>query len=133
MTNKSKKILSEISAGELLDKISILEIKLSKVKNKDDLEIINKEHKLLKEVENLNIEKSDKVKKLFDEIKDVNISLWNIEDKIRICEKDKDFKDLFIKLAREVYFKNDERAKIKKEINEVLDSNFKEIKQYVKY
>ncbi len=133
MTNKSKKILSEISAGELLDKISILEIKLSKVKNKDDLEIINKEHKLLKEVENLNIEKSDKVKKLFDEIKDVNISLWNIEDKIRICEKNKSFENEFIELSRGVYKNNDKRAKIKSEINKLLGSNIREIKQYSEY
>ena len=98
MTNKSKKILSEISAGELLDKISILEIKLSKVKNEADLKEINKEYKLLKEVENLNINHTGEIKKLFNEIKEVNITLWNIEDKIRICEKNKLFEKDFVEL-----------------------------------
>ena len=84
-------------------------------------------------MENLNIEKSDKVKKLFDEIKDVNISLWNIEDKIRICEKNKSFENEFIELSRGVYKNNDKRAKIKSEINKLLGSNIREIKQYSEY
>tara|TARA_Y100000590_G_scaffold221577_1_gene250772 strand:- start:18 stop:467 length:450 start_codon:yes stop_codon:yes gene_type:complete len=133
MTNKSKKILSEISAGELLDKISILEIKLDKIKNKNSQEEINKEYKLLKEAQNSKIEMNEKTQKLFKEIKEVNLKLWNIEDKIRICEKNKDFGKDFIELARAVYLTNDARAKIKSQINELLGSNIKEVKQYVDY
>ena len=91
MTNKSKKILSEISAGELLDKISILEIKVEKIKNKSDLEEINKEYKILKESQKLAIYSTDKIKKLFQEIKEINQKLWEIEDEIRNCEKKKGF------------------------------------------
>ena len=133
MNNKSKKILSEISAGELLDKISILEIKLEKVKGKTNQEEINKEYKILKEVKNSNIEVTEKLKILSTKIKEVNLNLWNIEDKLRICEKNKDFGQNFIKLARDVYFNNDKRSKIKSKINEVSGSNIKEIKQYVDY
>ena len=133
MTNKSKKILSEISAGELLDKISILEIKLEKIKDKASLEEINKEYKILKETQNLNIEITEKTKHLFNDIKNVNQNLWYIEDKLRICEKNKDFGKTFIQLARDVYFNNDKRAKIKFEINKLLGSSIIEIKQYVKY
>ena len=133
MTNKSKKILSEISAGELLDKISILEIKLDKIKNKNSQEEIKKEYKLLKEAQNLNIEMKEKIQQLFIELKEVNISLWNVEDKLRICEKNKDFGQNFIKLARDVYLNNDKRSRIKSKINEISGSNTKEIKQYVDY
>ena len=133
MTNKSKKILSEISAGELLDKISILEIKLEKVEGKTNQEEINKEYKILKEVQSSSIEVTEKLKILFQEIKEVNLNLWNVEDKLRICEKNKDFGQNFIKLARDVYLNNDKRSKIKSKINEVLGSNIKEIKQYVDY
>jgi len=133
MNIKSKKILSEISAGELLDKISILEIKLEKVKGKTNQEEINKEYKILKEVQNSNIELIEEMKILFKEIKVINLNLWNIEDKLRICEKNKDFGQNFIKLARDVYFNNDKRSKIKSKINEVSGSNIKEIKQYVDY
>ena len=130
---KSKKILSEISAGELLDKISILEIKLEKVKGKTNQEEINKEYKILKEVQNSSIKVSEKLKVLFKEIKEVNLNLWNVEDKLRICEKNKDFGQNFIKLARDVYLNNDKRSRIKSKINEVSGSNIKEIKQYVDY
>tara|TARA_B100001750_G_C14924011_1_gene310743 strand:- start:69 stop:470 length:402 start_codon:yes stop_codon:yes gene_type:complete len=133
MDNKSKKIVTQISAGELLDKISILEIKLDKIKNKASLEEINKEYKLLKEVENSNIEVTEEIKKLYEEIRKVNLALWDIEDKIRICEKDKDFGKKFIELARAVYSTNDKRSEIKSKINETLGSNIKEIKQYVDY
>ena len=133
MTNKSKKILSEISAGDLLDKISILEIKLEKIKDKASQEEINKEYKILKEVQNSNVEITEKLKTPLKEIKEVNLNLWNIEDKLRICEKNKDFGQSFIKLAREVYLNNDKRSKIKSKINEVSGSNIKEIKQYVDY
>ena len=91
MNNKSKKILSEISAGELFDKISILEIKLEKIEDKSDLDEINKEYKILKNVQKLNFKSTDNINKLFDEIKKVNLNLWNIEDKIRVCEKKKRF------------------------------------------
>ena len=133
MVIKSKKILSEISAGELLDKISILEIKREKIKDKTDLEEINKEYKILKEVQNSSIEVTEKLKTLFKKIKEVNQNLWNIEDKLRFCEKNKDFGKNFIELARGVYFNNDKRAKLKNEINEILKSNIREIKQFVDY
>ena len=133
MVIKSKKILSEISAGEVLDKISILEIKLEKIKDKASLEEINKEYKILKEVQNSSLEMTDKLKTLFKEIKEINLNLWNIEDKLRICEKNKDFGQTFIELARSVYFNNDKRSKIKSEINKILESNIREIKQYANY
>ena len=133
MANKSKKILSEISAGELLDKISILEIKLDKIQNKTSQDEITKEYKLLKDAKNSNIEEDEKTTKLFKELKETNLTLWDIEDKIRICEKNKDFGDKFIELARAVYSTNDKRSKIKSKINETLGSNIKEIKQYVDY
>ena len=133
MTNKSKKILSEISAGELLDKISILEIKLDKIKNKNSREEINKEYNLLEDAKNSNIDVTETVQQLFNEIKEVNLNLWNIEDNIRICEKNKDFGKKFIDLARSVYLTNDKRSKIKAKINETLGSNIIEIKQYADY
>ena len=133
MTNKSKKILSEISAGELLDKMSILEIKLDKIKNNNDLKEINKEYKLLKEAQDSNIKITEKIKKLFKEIREVNLILWNIENGIRTCEKNKDFGKKFTELSRAVYLNNDKRAKIKSEINEILGSNIREIKQYSDY
>ena len=133
MVIKSKKILSEISAGELLDKISILEIKLEKVKDKTNLEEINKEYKILKEAQDSNIETTEKLKALFNDIKEINLNLWDIEDRLRICEKNKDLGQNFIKLARQVYLNNDKRSKIKSEINKILGSNIKEIKQYVNY
>ena len=133
MIIKSKKILSEISAGELFDKISILEIKLEKIKDKANQDEINKEYKILKEVQNSSLEVTEKLKTLFKEIKEVNLNLWNIEDKLRICEKNKDFGQTFIELARGVYLNNDKRSKIKSEINNILDSNIREIKQYANY
>ena len=133
MVNESKKILSEISAGELLDKISILEIKLDKIKDKSRNSEIKKEYEVLKKIEQSSIEANDKVKKLIIQIKDINLTLWNIEDKLRICEKNKNFDKNFIDLARSVYITNDKRAKIKSEINEILKSNIKEVKQYVDY
>jgi len=133
MTNKTKKILTEISPGELLDKISILEIKLEKVKDKNSQEEIKKEYKILKEIQTNSIKMSDKIKNLFQSVKNVNVELWNIEDKLRIYEKNRDFGKIFIELARGVYFKNDDRAKLKNEINEILESNIREIKQYINY
>ena len=133
MNNKLKRIQSEISSGELLDKISILEIKLKKIKDKENLMEINKEYAILKQSQNLNIKLTNELKDLFDELKKVNLNLWDIEDKLRICEKNKDFGEKFIELAREVYFNNDSRAKIKSEINKLSGSNIKEIKQYSDY
>ena len=133
MINKSKEILSEISAGELLDKISILEIKLEKIKDKNNREEIKKEYKILKEIQNSSIKFDDKIKELFNSIKVINIRLWNVEDELRVCEKNKDFGKNFIDLAREVYFNNDKRSKIKSEINKILGSNIREVKQYANY
>ena len=133
MTSKHKKILSEISAGELLDKISILEIKLEKVKDKNALDEIKKEYEMLKKIQNSSIELKGDIKKLFNSIKEVNLNLWEVEDDLRICEKNKNFEEKFIELARKVYFNNDKRSKIKSEINQILNSNIKEIKQYVNY
>ena len=133
MNNKSKKILSEISPGELLDKISILEIKLVKLKDQKSLEKINMEYGSLVEAKNLYINPTKKLDDLFNKIKEVNLMLWNIEDKIRICEKNKTFGKEFVDLARSVYLNNDKRAKIKSDINDILNSNIKEIKHYVDY
>ena len=133
MNNKSKKILSEISPGELLDKISILEIKLVKIKDEKSLNEINKEYESLVKTKKLHIELTKELEKLINEIKKINLILWNIEDKIRICEKNKNFGREFIELARSVYLNNDKRAKIKSDINKILASSINEIKQYVKY
>ncbi|MBA1338463.1 MAG: hypothetical protein FD546_000263 [Pelagibacterales bacterium] len=133
MENKSKKILSEISIGELFDKISILEIKKEKINNQDDLKEVIKELEILKEIKNSSVKIEGKISTLFESIKSVNIALWNVEDKLRIYEKKKDFGENFIKLAREVYFNNDKRSKIKAEINRISGSNIREVKQYVDY
>ena len=133
MTHKFKKILSEISPGELLDKISILEIKLKKVKDKNNLVEVNKEYKILKKIQTSSTEITGKIKDLFQSVKNVNLKSWDIEDKLRICEKNKDFGKNFTELARGVYLNNDKRSKIKLEINRILGSNIREIKQYVNY
>ena len=133
MANKSKKILTEISAGELLDKISILEIKLDKIKDKESLVEINKEYESLNKTKNSNLNLTEDLKNLINKLKEINMKLWTIEDEKRTCEKNKDFGKNFIELARQVYFNNDKRAKIKSEINEILGSNIKEVKQYVGY
>ena len=133
MSNKSKKILTEISAGELLDKISILEIKLVKINDKEGLLEINKEYNSLKETQNSNIKLTKNLENLIKELKEVNLKLWDIEDNKRICEKNKDFGKVFVDLSRNVYLNNDKRAKIKSEINKLLGSNIKEVKQYVNY
>tara|TARA_B100001123_G_scaffold119291_1_gene138874 strand:- start:399 stop:791 length:393 start_codon:yes stop_codon:yes gene_type:complete len=130
MTNKSKKILTEISAGELLDKITILEIKLNNIKDKEKLVEINKEYKSLEETKKSNIDITEKLQKLINELKDINLKLWNIEEEKRICEKNADFGKNFIQLSRNVYLNNDKRAKIKSDINKLLGSNIKEIKSY---
>ena len=133
MVNKSKKILTEISAGELFDKMSILEIKLDKIEDKNSQKEITKEYNILKDTLNSNIDLNDKIRNLLKELKKINLNLWIIEDKLRICEKNKDFDKNFIELARGVYLNNDKRSKIKLEINKILGSNIREIKQYVNY
>ena len=133
MLNKSKKILTEISAGELLDKISILEIKLNNIKDKEKLVEINKEHKSLEITRKSNIEITESLQKLINQLSEINLKLWNIEEEKRICEKNQDFGKKFIQLSRNVYINNDKRAKIKSQINEILGSDIREIKQYVDY
>ena len=127
------KILSEISAGELLDKITILEIKIDKIKNEDDKKEVLKEYKSLKKTQEENIQFNEEIKKLYKKLKQTNSKLWEIEDKLRILEKEKKLDKDFIELARGVYFNNDERSKIKLKINKLLKSNIREIKQYVEY
>ena len=128
-----RKILTEISAGELLDKLSVLEIKLNKIKNSSLLQEIKKEYKVLNETKNKNINSSNEINILYKNLKEINEKLWKIEDEIRLCEKNSDFKDKFIQLARNVYFANDKRSKTKSEINKIVGSNIKEVKQYTEY
>ncbi len=127
------KILVEVSVGELLDKISILEIKQEKIKDQNNLKFIKDEYNVLKAELNKNIKNDDKLKSLFNSLKEINSKLWVIEDDKRMCEKNKDFGENFIKLSRDVHFLNDNRAKIKLEINNHTDSKIKEIKEYTKY
>ena len=127
------KILVEVSVGELLDKISILEIKKSKINNTSKLKFINQEYQILKSELEKNIKNLEKIEKLFNNLKAVNLKLWSIEDDKRKCEKDKNFGEKFFKLSRNVHFLNDERAKIKLEINEATGSKIKEIKEYTNY
>jgi len=127
------KILVEVSVGELLDKISILEIKQEKIKDPEKLKFINNEHSILKDQLNNNVKSDEKIEKLFQSLKDINAKLWVIEDDKRQCEKEKDFTEKFIKLSRDVHFLNDDRAKIKLEINNLTGSKIKEIKEYTSY
>ena len=127
------KILVEVSVGELLDKISILEIKKEKIKDPEKLKFINDEHSILKGQLDQNIKSDDKLNKLFKSLKEINAKLWIIEDDKRMCEKNSDFTKNFIKLSRDVHFLNDDRAKIKLEINNHTGSKIKEIKEYTKY
>ena len=127
------KILVEVSVGELLDKISILEIKQEKIKDTEKLNFINEEHSILKDQLNDNVKIDKKLTELFESLKQINVKLWVIEDDKRQCEKEKDFTDNFIKLSRNVHFLNDDRAKIKLEINIHTGSKIKEIKEYTSY
>ncbi|HJO75978.1 MAG TPA: DUF6165 family protein [Pelagibacteraceae bacterium] len=127
------KILTEISAGELLDKLSILEIKLNKIKDLSFLQEVKKEYDILIKTKNDNIKSPDKIDILYKNLKEINEKLWKIENEKRLCEKNSDFNDKFIQLARNVYIENDKRSKIKLEINKVLGSNIKEVKQYTEY
>ena len=127
------KIIVEVSVGELLDKISILEIKQEKIKDQEKLGFINLEHKILKDQLNQNVKTDEKLENLFQSLKDINAKLWVIEDDKRQCEKDKDFGEKFIKLSRDVHFLNDDRAKIKLDMNNHTGSKIKEIKEYTNY
>ena len=127
------KILVEVSVGELLDKISILEIKQEKIKDPEKLKFINEEHSILKDHLNNNVKSEQKLNELFESLKQINAKLWVIEDDKRQCEKEKDFTESFIRLSRDVHFLNDDRAKIKLEINNHTGSKIKEIKEYTSY
>ncbi|MBT4698600.1 MAG: hypothetical protein HOB75_00695 [Alphaproteobacteria bacterium] len=129
----TKKIYSEISAGELFDKISILEIKKSKIKDRTKRNIVLKELSSLQETVSQNIKKSRSLTNLYKKLKSVNLKLWKIEDAIRDYEREKNFKNKFIKLARAVYFTNDERSRVKNKINSLTKSNISEVKSYKKY
>ena len=127
------KIIVEVSVGELLDKISILEIKQEKIKDSEKLKFINNEHSILKDQLENNVKSDDKLNNLYQSLKEINAKLWVIEDDKRQCEKDKNFGEKFIKLSRDVHFLNDDRAKIKLEINNHTGSVIKEIKEYTNY
>ena len=127
------KILVEVSVGELLDKISILEIKQEKIKDTKSLKFIKDEYNILKAELDKNVKNDEKLKNLFNSLKEINSKLWIIEDDKRMCEKNKDFGEKFIKLSRDVHFLNDDRAKIKLEINNHTGSKIKEIKEYTNY
>ena len=127
------KIIVEVSTGELLDKISILEIKQEKIKNPEKLKFINNEHSILKDQLEKKVKSDDKLNNLYQSLKEINAKLWLIEDDKRQCEKDKDFGEKFIRLSRDVHFLNDDRAKIKLEINNHTGSAIKEIKEYTSY
>ena len=126
-------ILVEVSVGELLDKISILEIKSEKIKDPEKLNFINDEYKILKDQLQKNIKLDTVIENLYNSLKEINSKLWVIEDDKRLCEKNSDFGEKFIKLSRDVHFLNDERAKLKLEINNKTGSKIKEIKEYTKY
>ena len=127
------KIIVEVSVGELLDKISILEIKKEKIKDTEKLKFINKEYSILKDQLKKNVESDEKLNQMYQSLKDLNFKLWEIEDDKRKCEKNKDFGEMFIQLSRDVHFLNDNRAKIKLEINNYSGSEIKEIKEYTNY
>ena len=127
------KIIIEVSVGELLDKISILEIKQEKIQDPEKLKFINDEHAILKEQLDQNINPDEKLNSLFQSLKEINARLWVIEDDKRLCEKNSDFTKNFIRLSRDVHFLNDDRAKIKLEMNNLTGSKIKEIKEYTSY
>jgi len=130
MNNKLDIILAEISAGELIDKITILEIKKEKITNIEKLKDVDKELFTLKKTFKKFILNTNKIKTLIDKLKSINLILWDIENGKRMAEKNKDFGEKFIELARSVYKTNDERSKIKLEINNILGSNIKEVKSH---
>ena len=127
------KILVEVSVGELLDKISILEIKKEKIKDQNKLKFINEEFKLLKDQYDKNVKPDHKINELFKKLKEINNKLWNIENEKRLCEKNSDFGEVFIRTSRDIHFLNDERGKVKLEMNNHTGSKIKEIKEYTSY
>ena len=127
------KILVEVSVGELIDKISILEIKQDKIKDLEKLKFIKEEHSILSDQLNKNVKSDEKLSELFNSLKEINSKLWVIEDNKRLCEKNSDFGEKFIKLSRDVHFLNDDRAKLKLEVNNHTGSKIKEIKEYTSY
>lgn len=127
------KILTEISEAELLDKISILEIKLKEIKDPDLLKQVDKEYKILINIKNDSLNLTKEVEDLFLKLKNTNAKIWQIENEKRLCEKNSSFGEKFIKLSRDEFYANDERAKIKSKINNILNSNIKEVKQHTKY
>jgi len=130
MNNKLDKILAEISAGELIDKITILEIKKTKISDFNKLKEIEKELSSLNDTLKKSIPDLSKINSLIDNLKSINLELWDIENKKRLAEKNNSFNEEFVKLARSVYKSNDKRAKIKLEINNVLGSSIKEVKSH---
>ena len=131
--NSAKKIFAEISVGELMDKISILEIKQKNLKDKEKIKIVSKELESLNNCFQKDVHITDQIKSLYEDLKKINTKLWNIEDGKRNCERNGDFGEKFIKLARSVYIENDQRAKIKNKINKLSGSNISEVKSHEKY
>ena len=127
------KILVEVSVGELLDKISILEIKKEKIKDSEKLKFINDEYEVLKDQLDKNVKSDKKLEEFFNNLKKTNLKLWSIENDKRMCEKNSDFGEKFIDLSREIHFLNDNRSKVKLEINKYTGSQIREIKQYTNY
>ena len=131
--NSANKIFAEISVGELLDKISILEIKQKNIKDEQKIKIISKELESLNYTLKKDVHITDEIKSLYEDLKKINIKLWNIEDGKRDCERNGDFGEKFIQLARRVYIENDQRARIKNKINKISGSNISEVKSYDEY
>ena len=131
--NSANKIFAEISVGELLDKISILEIKQKNIKDEQKIKIISKELESLNYTLKKDVHITDEIKSLYEDLKKINIKLWNIEDGKRDCERNGDFGEKFIQLARSVYIENDQRARIKNKINKISGSNISEVKSYDEY
>ena len=127
------KILVEVSVGELLDKISILEIKKEKISDPESIKFIEKEYLILKDQLNKNVKSDKKLEEFFNNLKKTNLKLWSIENDKRMCEKNSDFGEKFIDLSREIHFLNDNRSKVKLEINKYTGSQIREIKQYTNY
>lgn len=131
--NSANKIFAEISIGELLDKISILEIKQKNLKDSEKTKIVTKELESLNNTLKNDVNITDEIKSLYKDLKAINLKLWDIEDGKRDCERNKDFGEKFVELARSVYIENDNRAKIKNKINQLSGSNISEVKSYDKY
>ena len=127
------KVFVQTSVGELIDKMTILEIKREKISDKKSLDIINKEYSSLEETVKKDVKIDNEIKKLWMELKNINLKLWEIEDGIRLCEKNKKFNEKFIELARSVYKCNDVRSNLKLKINQLTGSNLQEVKQYTQY